>query len=442
MAQEKVIKTGWIKTIRKSKRYAFIEVHEGTQMKSIQCILESEHPQFDEVTHLTIGSTICVEGVIQAHPKDPKAFEIHIEEISILHLCDKSYPIQKKKHSLEYLRTIPHLRARTQTFYSVFKIKHILIEGMHTFLSKEGFTYIQTPMITKMDGEGAGELFTITTLGKIHENEDYKRDIFKEQTYLNVTGQLHLEPFIQAFRKVYTFGPSFRAEKSNTSRHVTEFWQVEPEMAFVDFEELLIIIEKMCKFMMQYVLEKCVEELEYLEKEQSEALITKLEKTLKESFGVIKYQEAIKYLSEIEYEFEVEPSDDTGLLSEHERYLTDIYFKKPVFVTHYPKNKKAFYMKQHEDGKSVYATDLLFPKVGEVVGGSEREENYDILIKRMEELKMDLSLYSGYLETRKYGSVVHSGFGIGIERLVRYITGMDNIRDVIAYPRTPGTIIW
>ncbi|QIK86241.1 asparagine--tRNA ligase [Erysipelothrix sp. HDW6B] len=430
---------GWVRTTRQSRSILFIEIHDGSQFATTQCVIDADHSQYSVISKLTIGSSVRIHGQLKTGLTGKHKHEIAIDTIIVEGMADSDYPLQKKRHSFEFLRTIPHLRPRSNTFYAVFKTRSILTQGMHKYLESQDVTYIQAPAITTTDAEGGGDVFRISTLDPTQPHQDFKDDIFKQEAFLNVTGQIHIEPFIQAFQRVYTFGPSFRAEKSNTSRHVSEFWQVEPELAYVDLVGLMDFIESMSNAMIQYVLDHASEELAFFDEFIEKGLIKKLQQTVSEPYGRISYSQAIQLLVDTDHAFTVNPTWETGIQSEHEHYLTDVIFKKPVFVTDYPKDQKAFYMKLNDDQVTVAATDLLFPKIGEIVGASERETRLDVLQERIKAHDLDEQLYTWYLDTRRYGTVEHSGFGLGIERFMRYITGMDNIRDVIPYPRTPGS---
>lgn len=418
---------GWIKTIRKSKHVGFIEITDGTILASTQIVIEGKTEAFKLLDILTAGSCIQVTGTLVTGLKGKQNYEILAQDITI-HGIAKDYPLQKKEQGYEFLRTLPSLRARTQTFNAVFRLRSILTDGLLEYLRLHDFIRIQTPTLTTTDGEGAGDVFQVQT--------DDETPFFNTDTYLTVTGQLHLEPFIGSYRNIFTFGPSYRAEKSHTSRHVAEFWQLEPEMAFVDLNDLIDTIESLTKYGIQYCLDNASEELKFLDSTIEEGLIKKLEDSLASPYQRISYTQAIQDCMSSFPDLTWEE----GLQSEHERYLTDVVYQKPVFVTDYPIEQKAFYMRLNDDGKTVGATDLLFPKIGEIVGASVREERYDMLEKQLHTHGLDIKEYQWYLDTRKYGTVPHGGFGIGIERLMRYISGMDNIRDVIAYPRTPGSI--
>ncbi|QIK69305.1 asparagine--tRNA ligase [Erysipelothrix sp. HDW6C] len=437
--QDTVHTAGWIRTIRKSKNVSFFELHDGTQLSTTQCVVDNTSALSQVVDTLTLGSCVRLTGILKTGLDGKHHMEIHVKDLWVEGIADDDFPLQKKRHSFEYLRTIPHLRARTNTFNAVFRTRSILTRAIQNFLYDHDFVYIQAPAITTTDAEGGGEVFRITTLNPEKDHQHFADDFFKKTAYLSVTGQLNLEPFITGFRNVYTFGPSFRAEKSNTSRHVAEFWQVEPEMAFVGLEEMMDIIEAMTKYIITFTLKHAPDEMVFFDTFIEKGVLEKLHATVQEPYARITYTEAISRLEEHADCFKVPTTWEGGLLSEHEHFLTDVIYKKPVFVTDYPKEQKAFYMLVNDDQKTVGATDLLFPKIGEVVGASERESRHDVLKQRILECGLDLDTYQWYLDTRRFGTCQHSGFGIGIERLLRYITGMENIRDVIAYPRTPGS---
>lgn len=428
LADTTVIVSGWVKTKRLGKAVGFVEISDGTCMQSIQVVLDLSLP-FD--TTFGLGACLLVTGTLTLTPDAKQPFEVIAREITLMGDSAPEYPLQKKRHSNEYLRTIPHLRPRTNLFSAIFRTRSVLTHAITEFLYQEGFTQIQTPCMTSCDGEGAGEVFRLKT-----------EEFFGKETYLTVTGQLHLEPFAQALRRVYTFGPSFRAEDSNTPRHVAEFWQVEPEMAFCNLQELMDTIEAMCKFIIKACLQEAREELEFFERFIEPGLVEKLEKVVCTDFARIPYHTAVKLLLDSGVEFKIPASYETPIQTEHERYLADVIFQKPVFVTDYPKEHKAFYMYVNEDDKTVAATDLLFPKLGEIVGASQREDRLEVLQKRIQECGLRAEDYDWYCDLRRFGSCTHSGFGLGVERMMRYITGVENIRDVIAYPRTPGNILF
>lgn len=437
---------GWVKTVRGSKRVGFIELSDGSTFKRAQIVMQSDLPDYSELTKLPISSTIAVTGTVVYTPEAKQPLEIHATDITVEGASDNDYPLQKKKHTFEYLRTMAHLRPRTNTFYAVFRIRSLAAFAVHQYLQSQDFVYVNTPIITASDAEGAGEMFRVTTLdlnnlpkdeaGNVDDHEDF----FKKEANLTVSGQLEAEPFALAFRNVYTFGPTFRAENSHTSRHASEFWMIEPEMAFADLQDIIDESEGLLKYVVEYLFEHAADELQFLNDNVDEHLIERLELTRDEPFAQITYTQAIDMLKEAEadVDFEVPVYWGLDLESEHERYLSEQVFKKPVFITDYPKDIKAFYMRANDDDKTVAAVDLLVPEIGELIGGSQREERLDVLSAKIAEEEMPLEEYKWYLELRKYGETVHSGFGIGFERLLMYVTGMDNIRDVIPYPRTPG----
>ena len=436
---------GWVRSVRDSKTFGFIVLNDGSSFNTLQVVYHDKMPNFAEVSKLNVGSSIIVSGKLVATPEAKQPFEIQAESVDIEGSSTPDYPLQKKRHTLEYLRTMPHLRPRTNTFMAVFRGRSVLAYAIHKFYQERGFVYVNTPLITASDCEGAGEMFQVTTLdmerlAKSAPGEvDYTKDFFGKPSFLTVSGQLNGETYMEAFRNIYTFGPTFRAENSNTTRHAAEFWMIEPEMAFADLDDLLEVEESMFKYIINYVLENAPEEMKFFDSFVEKGLIDRLTAIVESDFGRITYTEAVEILKEHNDRFEnkVEWGDD--LQTEHERFLTEQIFKKPLFVTDYPKDIKAFYMKLNEDGKTVAAADCLVPGVGEIMGGSQREEDYDKLLKRMNELGLDPEAYGFYLDLRKYGSVRHSGFGLGFERAVMYITGMQNIRDVIPFPRTAGS---
>ncbi|TJX68683.1 asparagine--tRNA ligase [Soehngenia saccharolytica] len=433
---------GWIKTKRSSKKLGFIELNDGTFFKNLQVIYEENINNFDDIDKLPIYTAIKVIGTVVETPQAKQPFEIRAHEINILAPSDNDYPIQKKKHSLEYLRTLQHLRPRTNTFNAVFRVRSMMAFAIHKFFQEKGFVYVNTPIITASDAEGAGEMFRVTTLDlnnlpRTENGEiDFKEDFFGKETNLTVSGQLEAEAFALAFKNVYTFGPTFRAENSNTARHAAEFWMIEPEIAFADLADDMKLAEEMFKYIINYVLENAKEEMDFFDSFISNGLIDRLTNIVNSDFGVITYTEAIDLLkkSGVEFQFPVEWGMD--LQTEHERYLTEQEFNKPIFVIDYPKEIKAFYMRVNDDNRTVAAMDLLVPGVGEIIGGSQREERLDVLLDKMKANNMNLENYWWYLELRKYGGVKHAGFGLGFERAVMYITGMSNIRDVIPFPRT------
>ncbi len=434
---------GWVKTIRDSKTFGFIELNDGSFFKNVQIVFSDKLDNFAEIAKLSISSSIKVTGtfVITENAKQP--FEIQASKVEILNLCDLEYPLQKKRHSFEYLRTISHLRPRTNTFNAVFRVRSVFAYAIHKFFQERGFVYVHTPILTSSDAEGAGEMFNVnsfdlTDIPKTEDGQvDYSKDFFGKPAHLTVSGQLNVETYATAFRNVYTFGPTFRAENSNTVKHAAEFWMIEPEICFADLNDDMDLAEEMLKYTFSYVLEHCKEEMEFFNNFVDKGLLERLNNVIHSDFARISYTDAIKELEKANDKFEFKVSWGVDLQTEHERYLCEQVFKKPVFVTDYPMAIKAFYMKQNPDGKTVAAADLLAPGIGEIIGGSQREENYDKLVARMKELNMDIDSYNWYLDLRKYGSCDHAGFGLGFERAIMYLTGMQNIRDVIPFPRTP-----
>lgn len=433
----------WVKTVRASKNFGFIEINDGSFFKNVQVVFNSDLSNFAEVSKLTISSSIKVVGTVVVTENAKQPFEIHANTVEIFNLSDNQYPLQKKRHSFEYMRTIAHLRPRSNTFNAVFRVRSVLAYAIHQFFQERGFVYVNTPLLTSSDAEGAGEMFNVNSfdLANVPKNEDgsvdFSKDFFGKPAHLTVSGQLNAETYAMAFRNVYTFGPTFRAEDSNTVKHAAEFWMVEPEICFADLKDDMDLAEDMIKFIFSTVLEKCPEEMEFFNSFIDKTLLDRLHNVINSDFGRITYTDAIKELEKANDEFEFKVSWGIDLQTEHERYLCEKVFKKPVFVTDYPKDIKAFYMKQNPDGKTVAAADLLAPGIGEIIGGSQREENYDKLVTRMKELNMPLDEYGWYLDLRKYGSCNHAGFGLGFERAIMYLTGMQNIRDVIPFPRTP-----
>ena len=437
---------GWVKTIRDSNKFAFIELNDGTFFSNLQIVLEAENLEnFKEVVKYPIYTAIKVKGELVKTEGAKQAFEVKANEITLLATSDSDYPLQKKRHTFEYLRTIAHLRPRANAFSAVFRVRSIAAYAVHKFFQDKNFVYAHTPIITASDAEGAGEMFQVTTLdmnnlpkspeGKV----DYKEDFFDKETHLTVSGQLEAEIFAMAFKNVYTFGPTFRAENSNTARHAAEFWMIEPEMAFATLQENMDVAEEMVKFIIRYCLENAKEEMEFFNNFVDKGLFERLNNILENKFERITYTKAVELLQNSGQKFEYKVEWGIDLQTEHERYLTEQIFKKPVFVTDYPEKIKAFYMRSNDDGKTVAAMDLLVPGVGEIIGGSQREERLDILEKKIKDNNLDRDAYWWYLELRKYGGVKHSGYGLGFERMIMYLTGMQNIRDVIAFPRTVGT---
>ena len=434
---------GWVRTVRDSKTFGFIEINDGTFFKNVQIVFTDKLSNFNEICKLTISSSIKVTGTLVKTENAKQPFEIQATSVEIESLSDSTYPLQKKKHSFEYLRTIAHLRPRANTFNAVFRVRSSLAYAIHQFFQERGFVYVNTPLITGSDAEGAGEMFNVNSFDLINipkaddGNIDFSKDFFGKPAHLTVSGQLNGETFAEAFRNIYTFGPTFRAENSNTVKHAAEFWMVEPEICFADLADDMDLAEDMIKYIFKYVLDNCPEEMEFFNNFIDKGLLERLNHVINSDFVRISYTDAVKELEKHNAEFEYKVSWGIDLQTEHERYLCEQIFKKPVFVTDYPMDIKAFYMKQNPDGKTVAAADLLVPGIGEIIGGSQREENYDKLLNRMKELNMPIENYEWYLDLRKYGSCVHSGFGLGFERAIMYLTGMQNIRDVIPFPRTP-----
>jgi asparaginyl-tRNA synthetase len=437
--------SGWVRSLRSSNVFGFIELNDGTYFKSVQVVFEEQNlSNYKEITKLNIGASVMVTGTLVLTPEAKQPFEIKASEIEICGLSTPEYPLQPKKHSFEFLRSIAHLRPRANTFNAVFRVRSCAAQAIHRFFAEKGFIYVNTPIITASDCEGAGEMFRVTTLDLDNlprtedGNIDYSQDFFGTSTNLTVSGQLQGECFATAFSNIYTFGPTFRAEVSNTPRHAAEFWMIEPEIAFADLEDYMDLAEEMTKYVINYVLETCPAEIEFFNKFIDNTLAERLNALVKSDFGRISYTEAIKLLKESGQKFEYPVEWGCDLQTEHERYITEKVFNKPVFVTDYPKEIKSFYMRINDDGKTVAAADMLVPGVGELIGGSQREERLDILEARLEELGLKKEDYWWYLELRKYGSVKHAGYGLGFERLIMYITGITNIRDVEAFPRTTG----
>ncbi|NMA69525.1 MAG: asparagine--tRNA ligase [Desulfitobacterium sp.] len=434
--------SGWVRTLRVSKAFGFIEINDGSFFKGLQVVFEENLPNFQEIAKVNTGSSLIIKGVLVESPGAKQPFELKAQEITIEGDCTSDYPLQKKRHSFEYLRTIAHLRPRTNTFSAVFRLRSLISFAIHKFFQEKGFVYVHTPIITSSDAEGAGEMFHVTTLDldnipKTKEGKvDFSEDFFGKETNLTVSGQLNVEAYAMAFRNVYTFGPTFRAENSNTPRHAAEFWMIEPEIAFADLEDNMDLAEEMMKYLIGYALENAPEEMAFFNEFVDKNLLARLENILNSEFVRITYTEAIKLLKEKGESFEFPVEWGLDLQTEHERYLTEKIFQKPVFVTDYPKDIKAFYMRQNDDNKTVAAMDLLVAGVGEIIGGSQREERLDYLEKRMDELGLDKEEYDWYLELRKFGGTRHAGYGLGFERMIMYLSGISNIRDVISFPRT------
>jgi len=443
-SDKEVFLEGWVKTVRASKNFGFIEINDGSFFKNVQIVFEDNLSNFDDLTKLPISASISVKGTLVLTPESKQPFEIKASEIILEGKSDRDFPLQKKRHSVEYLRSIAHLRPRSNLFSAVFRVRSLAAFAIHKFFNERNFVYVHTPIITASDCEGAGEMFRVTTmdLKDIPKDEkgnvDYTKDFFGKETSLTVSGQLSAETYALAFRNVYTFGPTFRAENSNTGRHAAEFWMIEPEIAFAGLEEDMELAEDMVKFVINYVLENAPEEMEFFNNFVDKGLFERLKNVANSDFARVTYTEAVEILKKADVEFKYPVDWGCDLQTEHERYLTEKIYNKPVFVTDYPKEIKAFYMRMNEDNKTVAAVDLLVPGVGEIIGGSQREERLDVLEKKMEELGLKKEDYWWYLELRKYGETKHAGFGLGFERIIMYMTGVSNIRDVIPYPRTPG----
>lgn len=433
---------GWVRTLRSSKAFGFIEVNDGTFFKNIQIVFDENMENFKDICKLPISSSIVVEGKLDSTPEAKQPFEIKATNISVEGYSNNDYPLQKKRHSFEYLRTIAHLRPRSNTFSAVFRVRSLAAYAIHKFFQERGFVYVHTPIITASDAEGAGEMFRTTILDlenlPLDENKkvDFKEDFFGKETNLTVSGQLEGEAYALAFRNVYTFGPTFRAENSNTARHAAEFWMIEPEIAFADLKDDMNLAEDMMKYVISYCLENAREEMEFFNSFVDKGLFARLENVVNSDFGCITYTEAVDILKKSGESFDYPVEWGMDLQTEHERYITEKVFKKPVFVIDYPKDIKAFYMRLNDDEKTVAAMDLLVPGIGEIIGGSQREERLDVLERRMDEMGLDKEAYWWYLELRKYGGTKHAGYGLGFERAIMYITGMTNIRDVLPFPRT------
>jgi asparaginyl-tRNA synthetase len=435
---------GWIRSVRDSKTFGFIVLNDGTYFDTLQVVYHDKMDNFAEISKLNVGSAVIITGELVATPEAKQPFEIQAEDIIVEGTSTPDYPLQKKRHSLEYLRTITHLRPRTNTFQAVFRVRSLIAYAIHKFFQERDFIYVHTPIITGSDAEGAGEMFRVTTLdidnpprtkdGKADDTEDF----FGKETNLTVSGQLNGETFAMAFKNIYTFGPTFRAENSNTTRHAAEFWMIEPEIVFADLKDNMDLAEKMLKYIINYVLEYAPEEMNFFNQFVDKGLLERLTNVANSQFGHVTYTEAIEILEKNNDNFDYKVFWGCDLQTEHERFLTEQIYKKPLFVTDYPKDIKAFYMKMNEDKKTVAAMDLLVPGIGEIIGGSQREDDYDKLVKRMEEMELNREDYEFYLDLRKYGSARHAGYGLGFERCVMYLTGMNNIRDVVPFPRTVG----
>lgn len=434
---------GWVRTVRDSKAFGFIELNDGSFFNNLQIVFNDKLANFEEVRKLTISSSIIVNGKVVKTENAKQPFEIHADSVEIFNLADADYPLQKKRHSFEYLRTVAHLRPRTNTFNAVFRIRSVAAFAIHEYFQNNGYVYVNTPIITCADCEGSAEMFKLTTLDldkplpQKDGKTDFSEDLFGKKAYITGSGQLHGETFAEAYGKIYTFGPTLRSENSNTKTHANEFWMIEPEIAFCDLEQLMDIEEDCLKFVVSRVLEKCPEEMEFCDKFIEKGLIDKLHKLVNSKFVRIDHKEAIDILKKTDKEWEFQPEYGEDLAKEHEKYLTE-YFNGPVFVKNWPKDIKSYYMKLNPDGETVAGVDLEVPGAGEIMGGSQREENYEKLVARMKEMGIATEPLYWYLDLRRYGSVIHSGFGLGFERLLMYITGIENIRDVIPYPRTPN----
>lgn len=437
---------GWIKTVRESKNVGFIALFDGSCFQSVQVVFDKNVLSQDVVRSLGTGAAVSVQGSLALTPDAPQPFEIRAEKIEVMGECGADYPLQKKRHTLEYLRTIQHLRPRTNTFQAVFRVRNAVAQAIHRFFDERGFLYVHTPIITGSDCEGAGEMFKVTTLPMAdvprtdEDKVDYRKDFFEREANLSVSGQLYAEAFALAFCDVYTFGPTFRAEHSFTARHAAEFWMIEPEMAFCDLHGDMDVAEQMVKYIIRTVMERCEDELLFFNQFMDQGLIERLKHIAESDFARITYTKAVDILKKSGAQFQYPVEWGMDLQTEHERYITEEVYQKPVFVTDYPKDIKAFYMRVNDDQKTVAAMDLLVPEVGEIIGGSQREERYDVLLSRIEKMGLALDDYRWYMDLRRFGGVPHAGFGLGFERIIMYVTGMTNIRDVIPFPRTTGSM--
>ncbi len=445
LGQEVTI-SGWVRTSRDNGSFGFVEVNDGTCFKNMQIFVDSQIlSNYKDIAGASTGASLTATGIVQLSPGAKQAYELRATTAEILGACAPDYPLQKKRHSVEFLRTIAHLRPRTNLYSAIFRVRSVLAFALHTFFQERGFVYVNTPLITGSDCEGAGDMFRVTTLDPVNPpmtedgKVDYSQDFFCKPTNLTVSGQLEGETFCMAFNKIYTFGPTFRAEKSYTARHAAEFWMVEPEIAFADLSDYMDLAEDMMKFIIKYVLEKCPDEMAFFNSFVDKTLLDRLTALVNADFGRITYTEAVEILKKHNDSFDYKVEWGADIQTEHERFLTEKVFGKPVFVTDYPKAIKSFYMRNNDDGLTVAAADLLVPGVGEIVGGSQREERYDVLMNRIQELGLNPEDYSWYMDTRKYGSVKHAGYGLGFERALMYITGVTNIRDVLPFPRTTGS---
>ena len=436
---KKIILEGWIRNHRKQKEFGFIDFYDGTCFKSIQVVYDNKLSNFDFISKLRVGCSIKVEGILSKSLGSGQDYEVVASDVTLLGDCPEDYPIQPKRHTREFLREVAYLRPRTNLFQAVFRVRSVAAFAIHSYFNQNGYVYFHAPLITASDCEGAGEMFQVTTLdlNRLNGKPDYSKDFFGKHANLTVSGQLQAETFALAYKKTYTFGPTFRAENSNTKTHASEFWMIEPEIAFCDLKGNMDIMESMLKYVVKYVLDNCKDEMEFLDKFVEKGLLDKLNKLINSNFTRVTHEEVIKILKEANVKFEFTPEYGEDIAKEHEKYITE-YFNGPVFITDWPKDIKAFYMKLNPDGKTVAAVDLEVPGAGELMGGSQREEDYDKLVKRMEEMNVPTEGLDWYLNLRKFGGCVHSGFGMGFERLLIYLTGVENIRDVIPYPRTPG----
>ena len=436
---KKIILEGWIRNHRKQKEFGFIDFYDGTCFKSIQVVYDNKLSNFDFISKLRVGCSIKVEGILSKSLGSGQDYEVVASDVNLLGDCPEDYPIQPKRHTREFLREVAYLRPRTNLFQAVFRVRSVAAFAIHSYFNQNGYVYFHAPLITASDCEGAGEMFQVTTLdlNKVNGKPDYSKDFFGKHANLTVSGQLQAETFALAYKKTYTFGPTFRAENSNTKTHASEFWMIEPEIAFCDLKGNMDIMESMLKYVVKYVLDNCKDEMEFLDKFVEKGLLDKLNKLINSNFTRVTHEEVIKILKEANVKFEFTPEYGEDIAKEHEKYITE-YFNGPVFITDWPKDIKAFYMKLNPDGKTVAAVDLEVPGAGELMGGSQREEDYDKLVKRMKEMNVPTEGLDWYLNLRKFGGCVHSGFGMGFERLLIYLTGVENIRDVIPYPRTPG----
>ncbi len=441
---QKLTLFGWVRSNRAQKEFGFINLHDGTFFAPLQVVYDiSTLDTFNDAQKLSVGSAIEVTGILKLTPEMKQPFELKASTIKLLGEADETFPIQPKRHTREFLREVAHLRTRTNLFQAVFRLRSVAAFAIHEFFQKEGFVYVNTPIITGNDGEGAGQMFGVSTLSfenppKTEDGEiDYKKDFFGRKTNLTVTGQLEAEAYALSFNKVYTFGPTFRAENSNTQRHASEFWMIEPEIAFCDLEKDMVIAEKMVKYIIEYVFAHIPEEMDFFDQWVEKGIKAKLQKIINQPFARVTHKEAIDILLSANIKFENQPIHGQDINTEHEKYLTEVHFKSPVFITDWPKDIKAFYMRMNEDNETVAAMDLLVPGSGELIGGSQREDRLDMLVKRMNEMGVPQSDLEWYLDLRRYGGCIHSGFGMGFERLIMYLSGVENIRDVIPFPRTP-----